>query len=248
MKIIKDQKRDEMPTSINEGHQNQFPVWRLIRLLGLLVVLIACLLGYNGYRASLPEKYQNLYLEANQNEDWKNAEFWARKWTEVDNNNGDAWLALGDALQAQQKWQELSDAMSQFPMEDKRVLKILDMRGDLLVSELNDIVAAQANDLKLLNLAPLTASARQRLTYIYSMTLQREKLSQLLRDSVQLQCEPQEAYYYLFSLSNLSFSDGLLVTSMWLKKTPESDPLQIGQAIFSVRTKPGKSQSLFDKE
>jgi len=248
MKIIKDPKRDETPTSKNEGDQSQFPGWRIVRLLGLLVVLVACLLGYNGYRASLPGKYQNLYHEANQNEDWNNAEFWARKWTEVDNANGDAWLALGDALQTQQKWQELSDALSQFPVDDKRALKILDMRGDLLVSELNDIVEAEANDLKLLKLEPLNASARQRLTYIYSMTLQREKLSQLLRDSVQLQREPQEAYYYLFSLSNLSFSDGLLVTTKWLKKRPESEPLQIAQAIFSVRTKPGKSQSLFEKE
>ncbi len=248
MKIIKDQPDEVLSSRTNDAQQSHFPIWRVARLVGLLVVLVGSLLAYNSYRASLPDKYRDLYKIANHNKEWENAEYWATQWTEVDNNNGDAWLALGDVLQTQEKWQELADVMAQFPLDDRRALKILDMRGDLLVSELKDIVTAEENDLKILELAPLTTSARQRLTYIYSMTLQREKLSQLLHESVRLQCEPQEAYYYLFSLANLNFSDGLLVTTQWLKKTPDCESLQIAQAIFSVRTKPGKSQALFDNE
>ncbi|MCA8988570.1 MAG: hypothetical protein KDA78_13055 [Planctomycetaceae bacterium] len=220
---------------------------RIVRLIFLCLVLIALSLGYVYYN-QLPDVYAEKTRAAEKSEDWEQVEKWAKKWVARSPDNGDAILFLSDAYRFQRKVEPLLVLMLQFPTTDSRYPTVMEMRGDLLMAEAKNIPAAEENWLILLNQQPLHKYARQRLTYIYSMTLQREKLQTLLRESLVYNCEPPEAYFYLTSVSNLNFTNGLLKTTEWLKQTPDNRELLVAQAVFAARSS-GKSKiSMFEDD
>ncbi|HCS55743.1 hypothetical protein [Rubinisphaera sp.] len=225
-----------------------FSRWRIIRF-GLLV---ACLAGLAAscivYRNNLPKSYEANTRSAEAIEDWPQVEKWAELWVNSSPDNVDAILYLSDAYKFQQKARKLADILERFPVNDGRYVRVMTMRGDLLMSELMDIPAAEKNWFGLLQVEPQNLYARQRLTYIYSMTLQREKLQKLLRESITLGYEPFESYFYLLALSNLNFTNGLLKTSEWLQSTPDDRSLQIAHAVFLAKSTPDPTLALFDKE
>lgn len=178
--------------------------------------------------------------------DWELALDLASLWVQRAPADLGGWMALVDASRPLERWDLLVDGLSRLPDDDPRTLGLLEVRGDLLLDELEDVTAAEDNWLRMLRIDPQNARARQRLTYLYSMTLQRTRLTALLRESIRLGCEPPEAYYYLFAASTLYFSDGLLQTTRWHHAHPDVECVSVAHAIYAARAKPRAAFTLFD--
>ncbi|WP_339733393.1 tetratricopeptide repeat protein [uncultured Gimesia sp.] len=181
-----------------------------------------------------------------QEENWNAAEQAAKKWTERDPKNSDAWLDLSEAYRQQNKFAETADALRQISDTDPRVLKSLALRTDLLLSELNDPIQAIETCQRLLKIDPRVGRARQRLIYIYAMMLRRLEMVEQIRQAIKLECEPPEAYVYLLLSDSLNFSNGAPLIHSWLDNHPENEALEVAMALYIARSGSHRSMQMKD--
>ncbi len=214
----------------------------------LLVSLTVCLVGigsYVAYFSSVLDEAKRESKLAEQNRDWDKALLWARKWTELNPVNTDAWLQRATAAKQLSKWDELVSCLEQIPADHENFFEANALAADTLISELYNVEDAERILTKLHELFPNRPYVVQRLTFLYSMTQQRTKLSKLLLEAIEHQVEPREAYFYLFTLHDLLFTNGLLKTTMWKQTTPEFEPLVVSNAIYLARANPTEASNLF---
>ncbi|QDT41812.1 hypothetical protein Pan241w_18800 [Gimesia alba] len=184
---------------------------------------------WNQRQAHVLEEKVNQSLKA---EDWPAAEQAARKWTEREPENSNAWLDLSEALRQQNKFAETADALGQISDKDPRVLKSLALRLDLLLSELNDPIRAIETCQRILKIDPRADLARQRLIYINAMILRRLEMVKQIRQAMKFECEPPEAYVYLLLADSLNFTNGAPLVNEWLKNDPGNEDLEVALAIY----------------
>jgi tetratricopeptide (TPR) repeat protein len=84
---------------------------------------------------------------------------------------------------------------------------------------------------EILEREPRSEFAHQRLIFYYALTLQRQKLVRQAHQALELQCEPIEAYVYLFFLDSLHFSNGPAMNQRWLSGEPKSELFRVATAI-----------------
>lgn len=176
---------------------------------------------------------------------WQEAKRLAEIWTAKAPRDGDAWMAMAEATRQLKEFDQTADALGKIPPSDPRYLKVLELRGDLLLSELGQPLAAIENWRKILSTKPDDAVAHQRLIYVFALTQQRANLVNQVRESIAQHCESNEAYLYLLLASNLQFSDGYLRMTEWRRAHPEDPALEIAQAVYASRVPPSKTMSFF---
>lgn len=181
-------------------------------------------------------------------ENWGAAEVAARKWTEREPENSEAWLDLAEACRQQKKFAETADALGQISDKDPRILKSLALRTDLLLSELQDPVQAIENCQRILKIDPRADLARQRLIYINAMMLRRLEMVKQIRQAIKLQCEPPEAYVYLLLSDSLNFSNGAPLVNEWLKNDSGNEILEVALALYVASSSSQKSLPLANGE
>jgi len=214
----------------------------------LLAGLSVSLVGIGLYVAYFNSAINEAKIEANlaeRNGDWEKALLWATKWTELNPVNADAWLQRANAAKQLSKWEELVRCLEQVPADHEKFFEANALAADTLIGELYNVEDAERILTKLNELFPNKPYVVQRLTYLYSMTQQRTKLSKLLLEAIELQVEPRETYFYLFSLRELFFTNGLLKTTIWEQTTPEFEPLVVSKAIYLARANPTEASNLF---
>lgn len=177
--------------------------------------------------------------------DWSNAQQLAEIWVKETPDDGDAWIALAEATRHLKQFDRTAECLKNVPRQDRRYLKVLELRGDLLFSELGQPLQAIENWQQMLDTQPDYPVAHQRLIYAYAMTQQRAKLVDQIHLAIQQKCEQTDAYIYLMLASNLQFSDGYLRTTEWLQAHPDDPSLQVAQAIYAMRVPPSKTLEQF---
>ncbi|QDU11586.1 tetratricopeptide repeat protein [Gimesia aquarii] len=200
---------------------------------------------WNHYQTKRLKEDSNQLLKA---EKWAAAEETARKWTVRAPDNSDAWLALAEACRKQNQFAETADALGRLSDSDPRILKALALKTDLLLSELHDPIKTIETCNRMLKIDPKVDLARQRLIYIYSMMLLRLKMVDQIRQAINLNCEPPEAYVYLLLSDSLNFSNGAPLINSWLQNYPDNEDLQVAMAIYIARSSSNQSLRLKDSQ
>jgi tetratricopeptide (TPR) repeat protein len=213
-----------------------------------LVALVVSLGSLGLYLVNRNTAINNAKAElklAEHTRDWANVLLWATKWTELSPTNPDAWLQRANAAKQLSKWDELIDCLEQVPAGHANYFEANALAADTLISELNNVEKAERILSQLYEVFPNKPYVVQRLTYLYSMTQQRTKLSKLLGEAIEREVEPREAYFYLFSQHELFFTNGLLKNTIWEQKTPDFEPLVVSKAIYLARANPTEASNLF---
>lgn len=219
----------------------------------LTVVIIGALLalgvgGYLTWKSYKLSQTINAAQFAIAVSDWSDAQQHAEIWVRETPRDGDAWIALAEATRHLKQFNKTAECLGNVPRQDRRYLKTMELRGDLLFSELGQPLRAIENWQQMLDAQPSNPVAHQRLIYTYAMTQQRAKLVHQIHTAIQQQCEQQDAYVYLLLASNLQFSDGYLRTTEWLRAHPDDSTLQVAQAIYAMRVPPSKTLELFGEK
>ncbi|QDU49479.1 tetratricopeptide repeat protein [Gimesia panareensis] len=218
---------------------------RTLRLLLILVFVgiffFPLLSWWNQRQLRTFKENTRLYL---QNQDWKAAEQAALNWTEREPQNSDAWLDLAEAYRQQQQYAAMAEALGQVSDSDPRVLKMLAMQVDVLLTELQKPIQAMETCERILKIDPQVALARQRLIYINAMLLRPLAMVEQIREAIPLKCEPPEAYVYLLLADSLNFSNGAPLVNGWLKGDPGNEDLEVALAIYVARSKSSQSLKL----
>jgi tetratricopeptide (TPR) repeat protein len=82
-----------------------------------------------------------------------------------------------------------------------------------------------------LQLVPEHREARRRLIFYYGITMQREKVIELTRDTIRIGSDTQETYVYLLGANWLSFSNAYELNGKWLQSMSNEEVYGIAEAL-----------------
>jgi Flp pilus assembly protein TadD len=206
------------------------------------VLLVAALLGGWGWKAwqdSLPERLRDQSQEAVAAGRWQEVAEAASRLTEIDPQDGEAWLMRARAAHALGDPAGSATLLSQMPADNREKMMALRQLADLQLGPLNAPLAAEETLRQALQRDSRSNFAHERLIFIYAMTLQRQKLAQQARSAIELQCEPVEAYVYLFFADDLIFTDGAERNGRWKVSDPNSELFRVAEAVYIATTLKG---------
>jgi len=176
---------------------------------------------------------------------WDPAQSLAEQWVSRSPQDAQAWLSLADVAKHRGDLAATAECLGRIPTTDESYLNSQMLRGDLLLDGLKRSDQAVEVWKAMLAVSPHANVAYQRLIYVYSMTLQRERMVKQIRVAIQNQAEPPEAYGYILTAPNLVFTDGYLKVGQWLQANPDDETLKVAQAVYAARTNPSKGMKMF---
>ena len=210
-----------------------------------LVVIGASVSAYFWWQAGETVRIAAACRMAIRKEEWDKAQPLAEQWVRRSPQDTNAWLSLADVAKSRGDLSATAECLARVPEDDSRYLKTQMLRGDLILDGLGLPHEAVKVWLGMLKVDPTATVAHQRLLYVYSMTLQREKLVAQIREAIRNKSEPPEAYGYILAAPNLLFTDGYLRVGKWLKSTPDDEILRVAHAVFAARTNPSRGMKMF---
>jgi tetratricopeptide (TPR) repeat protein len=169
-------------------------------------------------------------------DDWELLHQSASEWLGWDNDCDEATLFLAEALAQKDEHASAVQLLNSVSDDYHSIVQVLSYKAEMLMADLRRPHDAATAWLAMLELEPNASVPRQRLIYVYAMTLQRQKMLALIMDSIKLNSEPQESYSYLLLANDLNFSDGLAMTTRWRSADKENRILEIAQAVYAART------------
>ncbi len=211
---------------------------------GMTVLLLLAGAAWPSYRWWSDYRTQAFKTDcqaAADSKDWERLEELTTRWLAWDGTNGFAWLFLAEAAQQQEDFERTAECLARLSDNDPKCVPALLARVELLFGKLNRPLDAASTCERILKINPRIATPHQRLIFFYSMTLERRKLVQQIRQSIELRREPPEAYVYVFLANVLKFSNGLSVTDRWLKQYPNHEPFLVAKAYYTGATGPSKN-------
>ncbi len=222
------------------GHPRRWPFAVLLIL--LVVGTWPCYRWWLDCRA---ERFKGECKDAAQAKQWDRLEELASRWLKWDRQNGYAWLYLGEAAQRQGDFERTAECLNRLDDSDPKCVAALAERVDLLFAKLNRPLEAVETCKRMLRIEPRAGRAHQRLIFFYAMSVQRQAMVKQIRTAMDLQCEPPEAYVYLFTSNALNFSDGLFRVTTWLQQYPDDETLQVAQAYYAARSSSSRRIAMF---
>lgn len=220
-------------------------------IIGTICILFFCLLcgilGYPRWRDYRTAQFLNGCKKAVAEKNWDVLEIAADGWLAWDPQSNDALLHAAEAARQLGNAREAADLLGKVSDSYHGALQALAFQGELLFGDLNLPYEAETTWKRMLAINSMATLPRQRLIYFYTMTLQRQKMVELVRESISIGCEPPEAYAYLLLSNNLNFTDGVVVTTNWRNNHPDDECLEVAQAIYTGRNKYDGDEAVFEK-
>ncbi len=204
----------DFPTTNTESHRFISRVWPAYRW------------WFNGQS----KRFKASCIAASSAEMWERLDELTRQWLKMDRNNGDAWLLLAQAAQKLEDYELAADSLARLSDSDPKCILALVERVDLLLSIVNRPLEAVETCKRILSINESIPRAHEILIFFYSMSLQRQELRHYVRRSIELKCEPPDAYVFLITANTIKFSDGLDYNSLWLEQYPHHEPFLVAAA------------------
>ena len=224
----------------------RWPVF--VAALGVLVLIpVAVVFGYPRWHDYRTSQYRDGCKKAIREKNWDLLAIVSEGWQAWDNSNDDARVNGAEAARQLGDGKKAADLLGAVSDSYHGSLQALAFRGEILFADLNLPYEAEQTWLRMLKINSLATLPRQRLIYFYTLTLQRHKMVPLVRESIEIGCEPPEAYAYLLLANNLNFTDGFTVTSNWRKNYPDDECLEVAQAIYAGRNKHDGDEEVSEK-
>lgn len=186
---------------------------------------------YNIWRAKRSKDLAQRCLALRQSKDWKQLALVSDEWRSWEASSPKAILFRAEAAQAVGEYQLAADLLYAVPIKSPERLAALTERTTLLFGPLNQPLEAERACHEVLKLEPRVFAIHQRLIYYYGITLQQEELLRQIYRSIELGCEPVEAYVYLMLADSLTFQNGFEVTNRWLSGDITQEKFLVARTI-----------------
>jgi tetratricopeptide (TPR) repeat protein len=224
--------------------------WNSRRVLVGLACLglgVAAVWQFIGGGESSPDDFRRRCRDARLARDWETLRAVSGRWTVRDPSNGEGWLFQAEALHRQGRVNESLSALRSVPRSSPQAKEALIGQMELQFGPLNRPQGGADACEQLLEFDPKSPLGRQRLIFYLTMTLQRPRLIQEIREAFRIEAEPPEAYVYLFLIDALAFGNGAELNGHWLEGSPGSELFEVAQAVFIAESLDA-SISLDDRE
>ncbi len=160
---------------------------------------------------------------------WQRVEILAREWAAQRPQDYESWQAAADAALNLNR----PDAAVQYleAMPDGAPLNAYLQLGYLQMQVLQDPIATKATCDKTLQFYPTDSETHERLLYYYTMTGQRNAITQEAKRALRLGCDTLTTYAYLFGAKWLTFTNGYETNQRWLQKYPDSELFEVASVV-----------------
>lgn len=222
----------DSPTSANSRPRKGR--WLLRSVLCLIVAAAAIVGGQYGYRKWHDRQTKALTKQCRQlreKGDWEQLADVSQKWNKWDTQNADAILFRAEAAQGQDDLATAADLLAQLPDNSPKRIPALMARTSLLLGPLNRPMEGIETCKLALEINPRVYLAHQRLIFFYAITLQNERLLAQIRQSLELECEPVDAYSYLIMADDITLTNGFEVNNNWLKGDINQEEFLVARTI-----------------
>ena len=165
-------------------------------------------------------------------QDLKSAEKLAMQWSLIAPNSAEPWMQLAETLRRQRKFGLAMNSLDRVPLASPEAESALTAQMELQFGPLNRPSDGARRCERILSINPKSSIALQRLIFFLTFTLQRTRLAQRIRLSLESGNEPPESFVYLFLIDSLLFSNGQELNGRWLQGEPDSELFEVAQAVF----------------
>ncbi len=218
--------------SADVSHARSRP--KIYWLLGVIMVAVGCIGGmklYKSWEQHRIGEFEQLCRTADQMRDWESLIKTAEEWSQWRPISADPWLFLAEGYLQTGRTEKALHALDQIPRHDPKAIPALTKKAEIEFDLLNRPLASEQTCLELLQLEPRLTVVRSRLIFFYALSLQRVKLIEQIRASIEYGSEPPDAYVYLFLCDHLYFTNGSQLNSKWLRSSPRSEVLLTAAAV-----------------
>ena len=201
------------------------------------IVLVIALIGggaYVGYSRWWEHRIRSLRDECRQAQDaseWQRMAEIARRWTELQPSEADGWIFLAIALQEQGDLPASASALNRLPDKHPKSIPALLELSALQFGPLNKPLEGVATCERILAIQPRILEAHRRIIFFHAIGVQRAKMTSQIYRSIELGCEPREAYVYLMLAEVPVFSNGFETANHWLQNDPESELFLVARTV-----------------
>jgi tetratricopeptide (TPR) repeat protein len=206
---------------------------RRTRLVTIAVLSIAAAVtgGWAWDRATAPARLREELRQAVDAGRWARVAAHSRRLIELNPGDGEALLLGARAAESLGDHVASARLLSQVPADNEQKMQALRGLVELQLGPLNAPLEAEQTLHQMLKLDPRSKFAHQRLIFFYALTLQRQELVRQARQAMELECEPIEAYVYLFFTDSMHFSNGPVMNQRWLAGDPNAELFRVATAI-----------------
>ncbi|MBC7819447.1 MAG: tetratricopeptide repeat protein [Planctomycetaceae bacterium] len=228
----------EAVRNVAEKTQGLRPPRRIGRWIAVGVALVALVAGiplglsrYDSWREQRSKDFARHCRKLRQAKDWKTLAVVSDQWRSWETTSATAILFRAEAAQGVGEFQVAADMLNAIPAQSPKRLAALIERTTLLFGPLNQPLEGVRACHQVLELEPRAFAIHQRLIDYYAITLQQEELLRQIYRSIELGCEPIEAYVYLMLADVLTFQNGFEVTNRWLAADVSQETFLVARTI-----------------
>lgn len=193
-------------------------------------VLLAMGLGWGLYRWAMSALVRQCREFRNQRR-WEELDARTRLWTSWQPGSADAWLLRADAAQHLDRFTEAAEYLGQVPVTSGKYLSAQVARAQLLFGPADLPNEGAATSLKILEIEPRHQEIRSQLIKFYAVTLQRVALRKQIREAIQRQTEPREAYVFLLLLDTLRLAGAADLNERWHQVQTDEELFLVGSVL-----------------
>lgn len=200
----------------------------------LLTVVVGIVVGrplYHSWSTQRSKDFARQCRKLRQAKDWEKLARISDQWKRWDKWNSDAILFRAEAAQAVGDLELTADLLNSIPAGNPKRLAALIERTSLLFGPLNNPLEGVLTCQQVLELEPRAFAIHQRLIDFYAFTLRQEELLRQIYRSIELGCEPVEAYVYLMLADVLTFQNGFELTNRWLAADISEETFLVARTI-----------------
>jgi tetratricopeptide (TPR) repeat protein len=218
----------------------------------ILAILATMLLtgvwfGYRWWVNHRTEQFRSACTAARDQKEWGRLEVASGLWLDWDHQSDDARVFRAEAMLQAGQLEEAQSLLGSVSADYHGCLQAWAFQAEILFTDLNRPLDAEPVWLRMLAKDERADVARRQLVYLYSMTLQFDKLTALLRDGIRIGREPPESYAYLILSRALNFTDGMVVLEKWRRAAPGDETLEVAEAYFFAKNRTSGDGGLFEK-
>ena len=206
-------------------------VWSVSCLIVAAVVILGGRYGYRKWQEQQTKAFTKQCRQFREKGDWEQLANVSKKWNDWDAGNADAILFRAEAAQGQDDLATAADLLAQLPETSPKRIPALMARTSLLLGPLNRPLEGIQTCQLALEINPRVYLAHQRLIFYYAITLQNEKLLAQIHQSLELECEPVDAYSYLIMADDITLTNGFEVNNNWLKGDINQEEFLVARTI-----------------
>lgn len=193
-------------------------------------ILMAIGLSWGVYRGAMSALARQCREIRNQQR-WEELEARTRLWTSWQPSSPDAWLLRADAAQHLDRFTEAAEYLDQVPISSGKYLPAQAARARLLFGSAELPNQGAVTSLKILEIEPHQQEIRSQLIKYYAVTLQRVALRKQIREAIQLQTEPREAYVFLLLLDTVRLAGAADLNERWHEVQPDEEVFLVGKLL-----------------